>query len=386
MPSGEDRTPLKSIDGAPDFGSAPGMIREFFSAARRRNRATATASSREAALTAHRAWIAWGSLVAAACSPSAATVAQGTAGATACSQQDLVVFNYDRKARNWLAACKDRVFVCSPAGNGARCAAQGPDAIDRGLAERVEALGQVPTPQRDLFVHYDISSQDWDGFARLVASVARLRPGQVQEVEDPTRLYTNFSPEFDAALVQCLGVDGVARVDVSASGGLSVLPNKPCLMSLRSSPDLSVLRGRAGQSFVVAAGVRGIEPIARPGAEEPAEVPVVSPLEVAVRGWLDEAATDILACTRTEKTALTVQVDTDGATSVSLPEELVGSAAEGCVRSALSERRFEGGPLEVLHLVRPRAEAPAEETPEDAAGTSVSPAENTGTSPGATTR
>jgi hypothetical protein len=304
-------------------------------------------------------------------------VTQGTAGATACSQQELVVFNYDRKSRNWLAACGERVFVCSPAGSGARCAAQAPETIDRGLAERVEALSQVPSPQRDLFVHYDVSSEDWDGFARLVAKVARLRPAQVAEVEDPTQLYTDFSPEFDAALTQCLGVDGVARVDVSPSGGLSVLPNKPCLMALRSSPELGLLRGRSGQSFVLAAGVRGVEPIARPSSEEAPQEPVVSPLELAVRSWLDEAATDILACTKTDEATLNVQIDAEGATSVSLQDELAGTAAEGCARAALTDRRFEGGPLELLHQVRPRREAAAD----GVANEEATPAENPRSAP-----
>lgn len=305
------------------------------------------------------ALIAW----ATACAPSAATLTQSTVGATACASQDLVVFNYDRKARTWLAACNERVFVCSPVGNGARCAEQAPDRIDPALAERVAVLATVPAPQRDLFVHYDVSSQSWDAFALLVATVARLRPAQASEVEDPKRLYTAFSPEFDAALAQCLGADGVARVDVANSGSLSVQPNKPCLMALRGTADLGALRTRWGETFYLATGVRGIEPVARPSAPEPEEAPVASPLEVLVREWLDGAAPDILTCTSGDRLAVSVEVAADGAVSLSLQDELAGSPTEGCVRSALPDKTFEGGPLELIHLVRRKpVEAPEEAT------------------------
>lgn len=301
----------------------------------------------------------------AACGPSTARVTQGTAGATGCSQQDLVVFNYDKGARSWLAACQQRLFVCSPGSKQARCVQQDPAGIDPALAERIEILNQVPPAQREALVHFDVSAQDWDGFAKTVASVNRLRPAQVTQVDDPRRLFTDFSAEFDAALTQCLGPDGVARVDVSASGGLTVAPNKPCLVSLRGAQDLAELRLRPGQSFYLASGVRAVEPVQRPGTEEPEpEEPEVSPLEIAVRDWLDANATDILACTNTDKAVINVHVDEEGQTTVSLRDELAETAAEGCVRSALPERTFEEGAGEVVHLVRPPTPDPDTESDE----------------------
>lgn len=304
-------------------------------------------------------------LTIAACGTSTARVTQGTSSATGCSQQDLVVFNYDKKARTWLAACQERLFVCSSGGKQARCVQQDPARIDPALAERVEVLRQVPPPQREALISYDVSTQDWDGFAKTVASVIRLRPAQATQVEDPQRLFTDFSAEFDAALTQCQGPDGVARVDVSSSGGLTVSPNKPCLVSLRGAPDLAELRLRPGQSFYLASGVRAVEPVQRPGAEEPEpepEVPEVSPLEIAVREWLDANATDILTCTNTDKAVVHVRVDEEGQATVSLRDELAESPAEGCVRSALPERTFGEGAGEVVHLVRPPAPEPDEES------------------------
>lgn len=315
-------------------------------------------------------------LTIAACGPSTARVTQGTAGATGCSQQDLVVFNYHYGARTWLAACQQRLFVCSPGGKQARCVQQDPAGVDPALAERIEILNQVPPAQREALVHFDVSAQDWDGFAKTVASVNRLRPAQVTQVEDPRRLFTDFSAEFDAALTQCLGPDGVARVDVSASGGLTVSPNKPCLVSLRGAPDLGELRLRPGQSFYLASGVRGVEPVQRPGTEEPEpEEPEVSPLEIAVRDWLDANATDILACTNTDKAVINVRVDEEGQPTVSLRNELGETAAEGCVRSALPEHTFEEGAGEVVHLVRPPTPDPDVESDEAGEGESAAPKE-----------
>lgn len=306
--------------------------------------------------------------LAAACAPSAEAVTQGTASGTGCSEQDLLVFNYDKKSRNWLAACSGRVFVCSPGRTTANCVEQAPETVDPALSERIQALTLVPLPQRGLFVHYDVSSQDWDGFAKTVASVARLRQSQVQEIEHPTRLHTEFSPEFNTALVNCLGAEGVARVDVSPSGGLTVAPSKPCLMALRGVPDMNALRERPNQSFYLAAGVYAVQPIERPGTE--ADEAEASALEIAVRDWLDGSASDILACTNTERAVVSVRVDEDGKARVSLREELAETVADGCVQSALpKDQIFEGGPGEVVHLVRPQAPPisaePEETVPEE---------------------
>jgi hypothetical protein len=312
------------------------------------------------------------------CSASTASVATATQTGTGCASEHLSVFNYNKSEHTWLAACDEQLFVCAEKRGGATCTAQKSETLDPALVERVRALKTVPKPQRDAFISADISAGTWDEYARTVGAANKLKPGQVQAVSDLTKLYTEFSPAFDAALTGCIGAEGVATVAVASNGGLNVSPNKSCLMSLRSAPDLAPLRQQPNREFYLASGVRDVKPIARPvdpavakaaaeeAARKAAEPPPPSALSIHVRAWLDAAAKDIAACADAETVPVTVNVDAQGVATVTLREDLAGTPAEGCVRSALPQQTFEPGPEAIVHLVRKPVPTPEELAAEEA--------------------
>ncbi len=305
-----------------------------------------------------------------ACAPSNASVATATQAGTNCAAERLGVFNYDRSKGTWLAACGENLFVCADKRTGASCTPQNSANLDPALLERVRTLQEVPQPQRDAFVSTDIAAGTWDQFAKKVASAKALKPGQVQAVSDLSRLYTDFSPEFDAALGQCLGPDGVATISVAKNGGIAVSPNQGCLVGLRGASDLAPLRARLGEVFQLAVGVRAIVPVSRPidpevaraeaeaAAKRAAEPPPPSELSKEVRAWLDSASKEVTSCAGAPQVVVSVTVDTAGLATLSLRDELAGSPAEGCIRAALPSQAFSPGPETIVHLVRAPEPAP----------------------------
>jgi hypothetical protein len=312
------------------------------------------------------------------CSTSNASVATATQTGTGCAPEQLSVFNYNKTERTWLAACDERLFVCTEKRGGANCTAQKSEALDPALLERVRALKTVPKPQRDAFISADISAGDWNTYAKTVGAVNKMKPGQVKAVGDLTKLYTEFSPAFDAALTSCIGPEGVATITVASNGGIAVSPNKGCLVSLRSAPDLAPLRQQPNSEFYLASGVRDVQPIARPvdpavakaaaeaAARKAAEPPPPSALSNHVRAWLDASAKDIGACADAQSVPVSVSVDAQGVATVALREGLAGTPAEGCIRSALPQQTFEPGPETVVHLVRVPEPTPEELAAEEA--------------------
>ncbi len=314
----------------------------------------------------------------AGCSTSNASVATATQSGTGCASEHLSVFNYDKAERTWLAACDEQLFVCREKRGGAACNAQQTSTLDPALLERVRALKTVPKPQRDAFISADIGAGDWDHYAKIVGAVNKMKPAQAQAVGDLTKLYTDFSPAFDAALTGCIGAEGVATIKVASNGGLNVSPNKSCLVSLRSAPDLAPLRQQPNREFYLASGVRDVQPVARPvdpavakaaaeeAARKAAEPPPPSALSNHVRAWLDGSAKDIASCADAESVAVSVSVDAQGVATVALRDELAGTPAEGCIRSALPQQTFEPGPETVVHLVKKPVPTPEELAAEEA--------------------
>lgn len=310
-----------------------------------------------------------------ACAPSNASVATATQAGTNCSAERLSVFNYVKSKGTWLAACGENLFVCSDKRPSASCAPQNSANLDPALLERMRALQEVPQPQRDAFVSEDIAAGTWGQFAKNVAAAKQLKPGQVQAVTNLSQLYTDFSPQFDAALEQCLGAEGVATISVAKNGGIAVSPNKGCLVGLRSAPDLAPLRAQYGEVFQLAVGVRAIVPINRPidpevaraeaeaAAKRAAEPPPPSELSKEVRAWLDAASKEVTSCAGAPQVVVSVTVDTAGLATLSLRDELAGSPAEGCIRAVLPSQTFSPGPETIVHLVRAPEPAPDAEPP-----------------------
>jgi hypothetical protein len=73
-----------------------------------------------------------------------------------------------------------------------------------------------------------------------------------------------------------------------------------------------------------------------------------------LRAAINARAADILTCAARERVAVSATYDAAGVVSISLQGELAGSAAEGCVRQALSELEVSSGATsgQVLQLVR----------------------------------
>ncbi len=312
------------------------------------------------------------------CSASNASVATATQTGTGCASEQLSVFNYNKTERTWLAACDEQLFVCTEKRGGANCTPQKSEALDPALLERVRALKTVPKPQRDAFISADISAGDWNQYAKTVGAVNKMKPAQAKAVGDLTKLYTDFSPAFDAALTGCIGPEGVATIKVASNGGIAVSPNKGCLVSLRSAPDLAPLRQQPNSEFYLASGVRDVQPVARPidpavakaeaeaAAKKAAEPPPPSALSIHVRSWLDAAAKDIGSCADAQSVPVSVSVDAQGVATVTLREALAGTPAEGCIRSALPQQTFEPGPETIVHLVRVPEPTPEELAAEEA--------------------
>lgn len=117
---------------------------------------------------------------------------------------------------------------------------------------------------------------------------------------------------------------------------------------------------------MIVAGVFGVKPLPRPelakepradeaeeAAEETAPVEEVDPADSEeVRAWLDANSADILTCTDSERTAVLVRLDADGAAAVSLRGKMSGGAEEQCIRAGLGEKAFEVQSAEVLHVVK----------------------------------
>jgi hypothetical protein len=262
------------------------------------------------------------------------------------------------------------------------CVQVDPNTLDPELQHRVELLQTVTRQYRDAFLEHDLMSNSWDEYSRQVAAIRKLSPQQLSKVARVDALYFDFSPALNAQLKACGGNDAVLELQ-STNGSLSGERFNTCYRSVLAASELQPLRARTGTYFLVA-DVFGIQPLPNPAKPEPKpepKKPVVTAeqreqaeLEAAesaeaqltpeereerrlaqqpVRDWLDAAAPDILACAGLPRLVVKVAIDEEGAALIQLRGERGGPPEEDCVREAAGTKTFEGGPLDIVHLVKP---------------------------------
>ena len=326
------------------------------------------------------------------CAPQPKTVANVSIGNTGCPEEDLAVFNYQVESRSWQAACHEKMYVCSDVRGATRCTLQDEATRDPEVYVRAQLLYELPKAQRNAFISFDISQGDWETYSKAVAAAKLMTPEQVEDLGDRLRLlFVDFSEPFNRELRMCVHGDPLeVRVGETYLGSPV---RRDCAKALLLKPDLEPLKAHHGQVFVLVAGVYGVEPLPRPtlaaptldsadeaegavadnntqagddpaketppeGHQSSAPSPASPEVAQAVRDWLDASAPDILTCTDSERTAVSVRIDQNGGAAVSLRGKLSGGPEEQCVREALGDKSFDGGASEILHLVK--AAAPSE--------------------------
>lgn len=348
--------------------------------------------------------VAAGGLALVGCANSASNVAKQTPALTQCPADNLAVYNYNKSAATWNAACGQQLFACREVSRKQQCAPIPAQNVTEEQKQRVQLLQQIPKTRRDFFTTTDIMAAKWDDFARSAAVVARLNDAQLKQVDDPRAVYTGFSATFDQQLTGCVGTQSVATVSVSQAGVVSAPRGQAtCVQSLTLSAELAPLKKYVGATIVLAPGVRDLQVAPQPGAQpavDPAAEAEAKRLEEeakakaaaeaaaaarldAVHTWLDESQAALTTCTGLKEIPVDVAVDEQGVPAVTLQGKLNTKNKASCVKAALGEKQFEAGEaLQFSYVVgAPKPEPAAEEASDPAPAEAAKPAANAAAAP-----
>jgi hypothetical protein len=335
-------------------------------------------------------------LAALGCAASSATVAKNTANLTGCQPANLAVFNYDKKAGSWDAACGEQIFACTTVHGKRQCTQLEASGVNPELAARVQVLQQVPQSRRKYFASTVLLATPWPDFARNVAVVSRLNDAQLKAVDDPRTVYTGFSPALDAQLTQCVGPNKVARISVSKSGEITPATGAAsCVRAIAMQQELSPLSKYPSTTIILAPGVRDLTLPNHPGetaaaepaadaeakrlADEAAKAKADQELAesnlAAVRTWLDGLQLDLTKCTGVKEIPVDVVVDASGVPTVTLQGKLNTPHKKSCVQTAVGDKHFEGGARTLSYVVGAPHDAPASAASEPSAAAAPARAE-----------
>ncbi len=259
-------------------------------------------------------------------------------------------------------------------GGGGKCTLRDPATVEPELLARATLLNTLPKPRRNRYISVKLLDGSWDEFSREIAILQRVDDEQLRKLGPLENVVTEMDDAFAAQVTECTK-NGVLTVKVYNGAGFEgkavAQSHKPCAKALVER--LRFERQYWGRELQFVTGLKGVGPLPRPEpalpvadeavpalpSEQRSSGPNGSPAsasppadEAAIRLWLNEHGSEILACNAGEALALRVDVDADGALTVAIHGAPPGSAEGRCLEEALVPPTFAPGVGTLIHLVK----------------------------------